>query len=382
MRRFSGLVLGAGGSSNRKNCSNNGKVRSGSDVQQQQDLQNTASETTERGGAAAGPSSAGFLAPVGPPLNGSLPSTRCNAQRAKARSAGNHCPEKAREDAALCPEPAHDQEETGALKDACQGPTQDIFGRADRPFRLDQEMAPRTREDEKYVYPWVVVVVNVDLAKWQLNGDSWALMHAKLDKFFAAFNLTNVKVFDEVQAQQLPGMVALMFDRDLNGFCDAHALEIRFLQSGRGRKDWDRKRPPRGNPGKDLYGWIARREDYYADSPVGKFLFEYGELKTVAMVGEDRMHKYSQRLQHTADLTVNNCMRQVQRLESDLRVKNKELQAADKKVEGLQNAIAAEEKVKKRFEDEQLKMAAVHKSGKIRMSVNTSWNRHKQVFFG
>ncbi|GLJ41765.1 hypothetical protein SUGI_0864310 [Cryptomeria japonica] len=84
------------------------------------------------------------------------------------------------------------------------------------------------------------------------------------------------------------GKVVLEFNKDWQGYNDALSFERSFIKNRRSRKEYyEHER----DPGSDLYGWVARAEDYNSGGPVGKHLRLKGDLKAVAQINNEDLRK-------------------------------------------------------------------------------------------
>lgn len=191
----------------------------------------------------------------------------------------------------------------------------------------------RQREEEQLVYPWVGL-----LAKAGDCGPS----EAELRATFSEFHPKRVVIF-EAREEGSPA-AALLFDKNLEGYQDGFAFERCFLEKGREKKAWHRDKEEGGcgvHVGSHFYGWLAGQEDFYKEDEVGNFLFQHGELKTVAMVVEEQFAKHERRLEFLSATTakkqemlaqelaasMSKQKEVVQALQSDLDKKNEEIRS-------------------------------------------------------
>ncbi|XP_072952613.1 factor of DNA methylation 5-like isoform X2 [Typha angustifolia] len=158
-------------------------------------------------------------------------------------------------------------------------------------------------KDEQFVWPWMGILVNVptEFKNGRYIGESGNRLKERLSLFnpLKVHSLWNYKGFT--------GNAVVDFSKDWIGFKDAMAFENHFESAHFGKRDWN----DRNNRGTEIYGWVARTEDYNSPGPIGDHLRKNGDLKTVSDLANEESRK-------TDKLVAN--------LASQIEVKNKHLQ--------------------------------------------------------
>ena len=127
--------------------------------------------------------------------------------------------------------------------------------------------------DEQFVWPWMGVLVNVP-TEWKNGrqvGESGNRLKEQLSQFCA------LKVIPLWNHKGHTGNAIVEFAKDFSGFKNALAFENHFEAEGLGKRDWRVKR----HPGSQMYGWVARDDDYRWQGPIGDHLRKNGDLKTL-----------------------------------------------------------------------------------------------------
>lgn len=139
--------------------------------------------------------------------------------------------------------------------------------------------------DDRFVYPWTGVIgnlpVTVDLTTGRRVGESGS----RLKEEFSRFNPVRVRPVWNFLGHS--GTAVVEFTQDWKGFRDAMLFHRFFKVGGFGRKEWEKK-----NRGvKDMFGWIARAEDFNSDEPIGHQMRKNRELTTIAEVSAGAVRK-------------------------------------------------------------------------------------------
>ncbi|CAN4086424.1 unnamed protein product [Withania somnifera] len=127
---------------------------------------------------------------------------------------------------------------------------------------------------ELFFWPWTGVIVNA--SKESANGSSLDDKEYWLKKFSKYMPL-EVELFYDNQARVSEAI--LRFNSDWTGFKGAMEFEKSFEASHCSKQEW---KSDRSCPGPNLYGWVAREDDYKAEGAVGEYLQGKGELKTIS----------------------------------------------------------------------------------------------------
>lgn len=161
----------------------------------------------------------------------------------------------------------------------------------------------KPKEEDLFVFPWMGVVVNVptELKNGRHVGESGT----KLKEQFSRFN--PLKVIPLWNYRGHTGNSIVDFSKDWSGFKDAMAFETHFEAKHLGKNDWYQKK----HSTSEIYGWVARADDYHSGGPIGDHLHKNGDLKTITDLTNEESRK-------TDKLVAN--------LANEIEVKNKHLQ--------------------------------------------------------
>ncbi|CAO2170732.1 unnamed protein product [Urochloa humidicola] len=152
-----------------------------------------------------------------------------------------------------------------------------------QPQVIPVEPQPLQNRDEKFVWPWMGVLVNVP-TEWKDGrqvGESGNRLKEQLSHFFP------LKVIPLWTFRGHTGNAIVEFGKDWNGFRNARTFESHFAAAGYGKRDWIGKK----NKGSELYGWLARAEDYNSPGLIGDHLRKNGDLKSVNDLGKEGARK-------------------------------------------------------------------------------------------
>ncbi|KAL7153651.1 hypothetical protein ABFS83_04G183100 [Erythranthe nasuta] len=121
--------------------------------------------------------------------------------------------------------------------------------------------------NELFVWPWMGIVANVESV-------------SKLKNDLAKRGV------DAVRVRQLSSgskYAVVEFKKDWSGFYGAIMFEKGFEVDHRGKKDY--------YSSDELYGWVARDDDYNSEGILGEFLRKNGDLKTVGDLENEEKRK-------------------------------------------------------------------------------------------
>ncbi|KAF3943178.1 hypothetical protein CMV_030234 [Castanea mollissima] len=104
----------------------------------------------------------------------------------------------------------------------------------------------------------------------------------KLDDLFRRFQPVEIVVFPD--EKDLMGQAIVKFSNDWRGFMNCAEFEKLFEIEHRGKKEWNAQKT---NLGSNCYGWCARADDYDAEGPIGDFLRNKGQLRTVSDIDRE-----------------------------------------------------------------------------------------------
>jgi hypothetical protein len=124
------------------------------------------------------------------------------------------------------------------------------------------------KDQEVFVWPWMGILTNLS------TEQTWRGGHILMQRLAVEFKPVQ---FNAVHCSNgYTGIVR--FSKDWIGFKNALAFQNHFKSKRLGKMDWKES----NRKGKHMYGWLAQEEDYKSGDPVGLFLSENGDLKTIA----------------------------------------------------------------------------------------------------
>ncbi|KAL8199831.1 hypothetical protein R6Q57_013399 [Mikania cordata] len=139
--------------------------------------------------------------------------------------------------------------------------------------------------DEMFVWPWKGIVVNlpIELKDGCYVGKSGSNLRDTLT--IRGFNPTRVIPLWNFRGHS--GCAIVEFKKDWAGFNNAMSFEKAYEADHHGKRDWKVNK----NDLKDeIYGWVARSDDYNANTIIGEHLHKIGDLRTISdiMAEENR----------------------------------------------------------------------------------------------
>jgi len=161
----------------------------------------------------------------------------------------------------------------------------------------------KPKEEDRFVFPWMGVLVNVptEYKNGRHVGESGTRQKEQLSRF------NPLKVIPLWNYKGHTGNAIVDFSKDWSGFKDAMAFENYLEAKHLGKKDWYEKK----HHAPEIYGWVARSDDYYAEGPIGEYLHKNGDLKSITDLTNEESRK-------TDKLVAN--------LANEIEAKNKHLQ--------------------------------------------------------
>lgn len=135
-------------------------------------------------------------------------------------------------------------------------------------------------KDEKIVWPWRGIVVNVPTKKIP-DGGIVGESGSKLRNELRSRGINATKVFPLWNFRGHSGIAVVEFDKGWSGLNDAMSFERAYEADHHGHTDWLKEEP---SPKTGLYAWVARAEDYNSSSIVGDHLQKSGDLKTISEI--------------------------------------------------------------------------------------------------
>ncbi|GFP82329.1 factor of DNA methylation 4 [Phtheirospermum japonicum] len=140
-------------------------------------------------------------------------------------------------------------------------------------------------DEPPIVWPWMAVIANIPVVK--KDGRYAGESGRKLREDLVASGYNPIKVHPLWNFQGHSGYAIAEFNKDWQGFENAMAFEKAFEMDQRGKRDWYARR----NKGDELYGWLAREDDYKGRGLVGKHLQKNGDLKTLSDIQTEGKRK-------------------------------------------------------------------------------------------
>ncbi|KAI8523912.1 hypothetical protein RHMOL_Rhmol13G0108400 [Rhododendron molle] len=130
---------------------------------------------------------------------------------------------------------------------------------------------------ELFVWPWVGIVANIPVEKkdGRYIGKSGSNLRDKL----AAQDFNPVRVTPKWNYKGHSGFAVVEFNRDWPGFHNAMMFEKAFESNQKGKRDYFAAK----HIGDELFGWVARDEDFHSNSIVGEHLRKT-DLKSISEI--------------------------------------------------------------------------------------------------
>lgn len=140
--------------------------------------------------------------------------------------------------------------------------------------------------DDKFVWPWIGIVVNIPTGKSE-DGRSIGASGSKLrDEYIArGFNPTRVRPLWSYRGHS--GTAIVEFHKDWQGLHNARSFEKAYEADHHGKKDWLKI----GEAKCGLYAWVARADDYNSTGIIGDQLRKIGDLKSISDLMEEEARK-------------------------------------------------------------------------------------------
>ncbi|RVX07784.1 Factor of DNA methylation 1 [Vitis vinifera] len=156
----------------------------------------------------------------------------------------------------------------------------DLASESDQaPRAVEPKPVTRAQEqDDLFVWPWTGIITNI--VTEQMNGNDLGDSAYWLKKFSKHKPLEVHTFWNDMDQTAL---AIVRFNNDWTGFMNATAFEKAFEADRHSRKEWNVQKQ---HPGSNIYGWVARADDYSSEGPVGEYLRNTGELKTISDIVE------------------------------------------------------------------------------------------------
>ncbi|XP_041001106.1 factor of DNA methylation 1 [Juglans microcarpa x Juglans regia] len=166
---------------------------------------------------------------------------------------------------------------------------------------LPQTVTQPSKQDDLYVWPWMGIVVNIICSptdRKTFHGSEYWL------KRFSKFKPLEVHIFSD--ENELNARAVVKFNNDWNGFMNATEFEKSFETEHCSKKDWNAQK---AHLGSNTYGWCARADDFDAEGPIGAFLRDKGQLRTVSDIDQEAARMRNNvvaNLANEIDITIEN----------------------------------------------------------------------------
>ncbi|CAM0949715.1 unnamed protein product [Alopecurus aequalis] len=136
------------------------------------------------------------------------------------------------------------------------------------------ECKPPKKEEEKFVWPWMGILVNVptDLKCANSVQECEDRLGSQLSRFRPC------RVIVKLDSNGQIDHSIIKFAEDWTGLEDALAFEKNFIVEKYNKTDWNKTNCRKD----DLYGWLARSDDYNSPGTIGEHLRNIGVLQTIS----------------------------------------------------------------------------------------------------
>ncbi|KAF3498761.1 hypothetical protein DY000_02057775 [Brassica cretica] len=127
-----------------------------------------------------------------------------------------------------------------------------------------------------FVHPWKGILANISRIYNEKTGKFAGESGSKIREEFVSKGFNPHKVEPLWNGRVgFTGFAIVYFGKDWEAYRNATMFEKHFEVNQCGKRDYDSAR----DRGEELYGWIAKREDYYSRTVVGDHLRKQGDLK-------------------------------------------------------------------------------------------------------
>uniref|UniRef100_A0A0D9VW23 Factor of DNA methylation 1-5/IDN2 domain-containing protein n=1 Tax=Leersia perrieri TaxID=77586 RepID=A0A0D9VW23_9ORYZ len=166
----------------------------------------------------------------------------------------------------------------------------DLAGSLESPLQLAIIEYKPPENEEKYVWPWMGILVNLPT---ELKGKAFVgEAEERLRAEFSRFRPFQVTILWDPKDQV--DYAVMKFAKNWNGLKDALAFEKHFNVEQYGKTDWNKRKCRRD----DIFGWVARTDDYNSLGPTGDYLRKNGELKGVRELDNESLQERSRRVDY------------------------------------------------------------------------------------
>ncbi|KAJ1294649.1 hypothetical protein BS78_01G161300 [Paspalum vaginatum] len=151
----------------------------------------------------------------------------------------------------------------------------DIASSLEKPLQIVLYTPKAPKNDEEiFVWPWMGIVVNL---QHELKGEGFSMgSEERLGAQFSRFRPLHATILGDDKDQPLCAIIK--FAKDWSGLKDALVFEKHFVLEQYSKPDWNKRNCRKD----DLYGWLARSDDYNSPGPIGEHLRKNGDLRSVS----------------------------------------------------------------------------------------------------
>lgn len=141
-------------------------------------------------------------------------------------------------------------------------------------------------QNEKLVWPWTGIVVNIPTAMAQ-DGRCVGASGSKFRDELISRGFNPIRVHPLWNYRGHSGTAVVEFHKDWPGLHNALSFEKAYEADHHGKKAWFVSSGEKSG----VYCWVARADDYKADNIIGEHLRKTGDLKTISEIMEEEARK-------------------------------------------------------------------------------------------
>ncbi|CAI9108108.1 OLC1v1007631C1 [Oldenlandia corymbosa var. corymbosa] len=156
-----------------------------------------------------------------------------------------------------------------------------------------REVGPNSSEE--FVYPWMGIIANVP--RGRQDGKYVGQSGSKIRDDLTINGFNPVRVTSLWNYAGFSGYALVEFNKGWHGFSNAMAFEKMFEENHHGKQNYY----DAFEKGNELYGWLARADDYNSSRIFGEHLQKKGDLKTIAGIEEGEEKKSSMLVSNLTD---------------------------------------------------------------------------------
>ncbi|MBA0726317.1 hypothetical protein Golax_002150 [Gossypium laxum] len=190
--------------------------------------------------------------------------------------------------------------------------------------------------DEKIVWPWTGVVVNIPTQKLE-DGRSVGGSGSKLRDELIRRGFNPLRVHPLWNYRGHSGTAVVEFRKDWPGLHNALSFEKAYEADHLGKKDWFANNGVK----EGLYAWVARADDYKSSTIIGEHLRKIGDLKTVSELMEEEARKQDRLVTNLTNI-IETKNKHIQEMEQRCSETSKSLEALMEEKDNLSQAYNEE----------------------------------------